>query len=205
MNIIIYKIKLIIFKLKWRKINSNNETRVTNLFDSTRVKVGNYTYGKLTVSIFDRNTDTVLEIGDFCSIANNVHFICGGGHYVNHLMTFPIQKKIFGKDEALSKGKIIIEDDVWIGTNVTVLSGVHIHKGAIVAAGAVVCKDVPPFAIVGGVPAKIIKYRFDEETITVLNSLNYKKITPDFIKNNRNIFEKEMGEILISDLIKLLK
>ena len=60
---------------------------------------------------------------------------------------------------------VVIESDVWVGTNVTILNGVRIGRGAIVAAGAVVIKDVPAYAIVGGVPAKVLKYRFTEEEI----------------------------------------
>ena len=84
------------------------------------------------------------------------------------------------KAEAISKGDITI-DDVWIGFRATILSGVHIGQGAVVAAGAVVTKDVPPYAIIGGVPAKIIKYRFSPEVIEQLLKLDYSKLTDDMI------------------------
>ncbi|GHV36641.1 hypothetical protein FACS1894180_2110 [Bacteroidia bacterium] len=67
------------------------------------------------------------------------------------------------------KDPIIVEDEVWIGMNAIIGSGVKLGKGCVIAAGAVVVKDVPPYAIVGGTPAKIIKYRFSEEIIEVLN------------------------------------
>ena len=84
--------------------------------------------------------------------------------------------------EAISKGDIIVDDDVWIGYGATILSGVHIGQGAVIAAGAVVTKDVPPYAIVGGVPAKVIKYRFSPEIIQQLMKLDYSKLTEDMIR-----------------------
>ncbi len=73
---------------------------------------------------------------------------------------------------------IVIEDDVWIGAKATILGGVTVGRGAIVAAGAVVAKDVEPYSIVGGVPAKLIKYRFDKETIRKASKLNFKNLKP---------------------------
>ena len=71
---------------------------------------------------------------------------------------------------------IVIEDDVWIGANVTVVGGVRVGRGAVVAAGAVVTKDVEQYAIVGGVPAKLIRYRFDEKTIKKAQKMNLNEI-----------------------------
>ena len=86
--------------------------------------------------------------------------------------------------EAISKGDIIIDDDVWIGYGATILSGVHISQGAVVAACAVVTKDVPPYAIVGGVPAKVIKYRFEPEMIEELMKVDYSKLTKEQIEQH---------------------
>ena len=83
----------------------------------------------------------------------------------------------------------IIEDDVWIGCNATILQGVKIGTGAIVAAGAVVTKDVPPYAIVGGVPAKIIKYRFTEEQIKGLLKTEWWKRDAEEFKDKMETFE----------------
>lgn len=84
--------------------------------------------------------------------------------------------------DATSKGSIIVDDDVWIGYRATIMSGVHIGQGAVVAAGAVVTKDVPPYAIVGGVPARVIKYRFSPEVIEHLLKLDYSKLSDDMIR-----------------------
>lgn len=88
------------------------------------------------------------------------------------------------KQEGVSKGNIIVDDDVWIGFRSTILSGVHIGQGAIVAAGSVVTKDVPPYAIVGGVPAKVLKYRFSHELIAELLKVDYGKLTEAMIREH---------------------
>ena len=88
------------------------------------------------------------------------------------------------KQEGVSKGNIIVDDDVWIGFRSTILSGVHIGQGAIVAAGSLVTKDVPPYAIVGGVPAKVIKYRFSPEMITELLKVDYNQLTEELVKEH---------------------
>ena len=73
---------------------------------------------------------------------------------------------------------------MWIGYRATILSGVHIGQGAVIAAGAVVTKDVPPYAIVGGVPARVIKFRFGEEVLTRLGKLDYSKLSEIWIKEH---------------------
>ena len=173
--------------------NLHNSTTIDNIFDIDRVVVGKRTYGKIRVSMFNTDKDIVLKIGHFCSIASNVHFLCGGDHYLNRALTFPVQKKLFDIDEATSKGQIVVDDDVWIGTNALILSGVHIGKGAVVAAGSVVTKDVPPFAIVGGVPAKLIKFRFSDEIISCLRNTDYSKLDDELIKKNIDLFDTEIN------------
>ena len=86
--------------------------------------------------------------------------------------------------EAISKGDIIVENDVWIGYRATILSGVNIGQGAIIAAGSVVTKDVPPYAIVGGVPAKVIKYRFPPEMIGELLKVDYSQLSEEMVREH---------------------
>ena len=85
---------------------------------------------------------------------------------------------------SLSKGDIKVDDDVWIGYGATILSGVHIGQGVVVAAGSVVTRDVPPYAIVGGVPANVIKYRFSSDLIEELLMIDYSKLTKEEIKKH---------------------
>jgi acetyltransferase-like isoleucine patch superfamily enzyme len=146
----------------WRRKNRHNETIPANMFRIGRVIVGKKTYGVLNVTDFSP-LNTKLKIGNYCSISPGVQFLLGGEHQIDSISAYPFKVKCFGYEkESYSKGDIVVGDDVWIGTNAIVCSGVEIGQGAIVAAGAVVTKDVPPYAVVGGNPAKLIKYRFNE-------------------------------------------
>ena len=86
--------------------------------------------------------------------------------------------------EAVGKGGIIIGDDVWIGYRATILDGVTIGQGAVVAAGAVVTKNVPPYAVVAGIPARVVRKRFDEETIRSLLDFDLSKIDKKFVERH---------------------
>lgn len=177
--------RYVAFKKEWQKKNSNNWTYPANIFDSDLVEVGRCTYGRIDIR---SNTKNMLKIGNFCSIADKVTFMLGLDHPTNLISTYPFKNYFFNGISAISKGDIVLDDDVWIGYNVTILSGVHIGQGAIVATGAVVTKDVPPYAIVGGVPAKVIKYRFSSEVVEQLMQLDYGKLTNELIHEH----EKEL-------------
>lgn len=171
------------FKLKWKRKNKHNNTFPINQFDMSKVRVGKGTYGNLNVK---NTTNAKLNIGNFCSIAEGVTFLVGWDHPVNNVSSYPFKVMQCGQgEEAISKGDIVLDDDVWLGYRVTVLSGVHVCQGAIVAAGAVVTKDVPPYAIVGGVPAKVIKYRFSQDIVRQLLQLDYSKLTDDLIREHQ--------------------
>ena len=123
-----------------------------------------------------------LKIGRFCSIACGARFLfTSGNHSLKSLSTytFPIFFEEWELDRADitsawdNKGDIIVGNDVWIGFESVILSGVTIGDGAIIGARAVVTKDVPPYTIVGGVPAKPIRKRFDDETIAALEALRW--------------------------------
>lgn len=181
---LVNKLKLKLFRKKYRRLNSHNYTEISNYCNLEKILIGNSTYGVIDV-IDDSSSSFKLQIGSYCSIASGVKFLLGAEHKLNTISTFPFKHYILGEDkEALSKGDIIIGDDVWIGLNAIICSGVKINQGAIIAAGAIVTKDVPPYAIVGGNPAKVIKYRFSEEIIKELLEINLKELLSRINKNN---------------------
>lgn len=94
------------------------------------------------------------------------------------------------------KGTVIIQNDVWVGHGATIMAGVTLHNGCVVAANAVVTKDVPPYAIVGGNPAKILRYRFDETTITALQKIAWWDWPDCFQKTRRRDFTLPAAEQL---------
>lgn len=185
------RLRTILFRRQWRRLNGHNQTYVKSLFDPSLVQVGNHTYGCINVWQFE--TDGKLRIGHYCSIAENVRFLTSGEHSVDRISTYPFRTRLLtGEPDAVSKGDIIVDDDVWLGHGAMVLSGVHIGQGAVIAAGAVVTKDVPPYAIVGGVPAKVIRYRFEPEMIQRLLRINYSKLDLDSISNHADALEQKL-------------
>ena len=144
-----------------------------------------------------------LIIGKFCSIACGAKFMfTSGNHSMKSLSnyTFPIFFDEWGLDAKDicnawdNKGDIVIGNDVWIGYDAVIMSGVKIGDGAIIGTRAVVTKDVPPYTIVGGVPAKPIRKRFDDETIEKLLALRWWDWDDEKIK--RNISAIQSGNII---------
>jgi len=146
-------------------------------------EIGDYSYGGFNA--LDPNFGR-MKIGKFCSIGINLTAIIGNHNY--HLLTtYPFMQvdKLFGvNDQHWDLRRIEVEDhynsgvtevgnDVWIGANVTILSGRKVGDGAVLAAGAVITKDVPPYAIVGGNPARVLKFRFDEDIIARLLTIKW--------------------------------
>jgi acetyltransferase-like isoleucine patch superfamily enzyme len=167
----------------WRTRNSNNEITIANIFNFKRVTAGDHSYGPIRVLDWG-SSDEHLTIGRFVSIASGVTFILGGNHPHSGVTTFPVKVKILGDPiEAQTKGPITIGNDVWIGTNATLLSGISVGQGAVIAAESVVVKNVPPYAIVAGNPAKIVKYRFSPDTIEKLNKIDYDKVLLEDLKH----------------------
>jgi virginiamycin A acetyltransferase len=142
------------------------------------VVIGKGTYGSLNVVTRDYQ-NVKLIIGNYCSIADGVKFLLSGNHQYDIVSTYPYELLMLGRKDAgiaVAKGNIIIGDDVWIGANAIICSGVTVGQGAIVAAGGVVTKDVEPYAIVGGNPARVIKYRFNENIRKKLGSIKLESV-----------------------------
>lgn len=137
------------------------------------VKKGDWTYGDPII----RGDISNVYIGKYCSIAQNVIVDCGWGHNYNFVSTFPFNaffeaaKHING--HPVSKGDITIGNDVWIGEGSVLMGGINVGDGAVVGTNSVVTTDVKPYSIVGGVPSKHIKYRFDYTTISKLIELKW--------------------------------
>ena len=135
--------------------------------------IGEWTYGHPAIPSAD-HVDPVT-IGRFCSIASGVTIFAGHDHRTDWVSTYPFQVA-FPDEPALpfpskTKGPVVIGNDVWIGTDVMILSGVRIGNGAVIAARSVVTRDVAPYAIVAGVPARLVRYRFDETTRDLLERI----------------------------------
>ena len=107
--------------------------------------------------------------------------------------------------EALSKGSIIVEDDVWIGARTVILSGVRIGQGAIIAAGSVVTKDVEPYSIVAGNPAKLIKYRFEDNIRAELRAFNIGMLTKNIVKDNIDKVYESLTEDNVKNVLNIIK
>ncbi len=196
---LIYKIKFKIFQMKWKKSNPHNQTVPASIFLSQLVSVGKGTYGSLNVLTY--NKEAKLSIGHYCSIGPEVAFILSADHYLNHISTYPFLVKALGQDfEGVSKGDIIVDDDVWIGYGATLLSGVHIGQGAAIAAGAAVTKDVPPYAVAAGVPAKVIKYRFRQEVIDYLLTFNYEKLDQELVREHIQDLYLSMDQLSMEEI-----
>ena len=118
--------------------------------------------------IHDWNEGATLEIGSFCSIATNVQILLGGHHHAEWLTTYPLLDMLNDAGDVPScgftRGDILVGNDVWLCSNSVVLSGVSIGDGAIVSAGAIVTRDVAPYSVVAGSPARHVRWRFDEST-----------------------------------------
>jgi virginiamycin A acetyltransferase len=205
LSLIKRKRKLRKFKKQWRAKNHNNRTTPANFFPIELVEIGNHTYG--SVNVFSWNTPgEKLIIGNFVSIGPGVKFILGGNHNHKHFSTYPFKVKFLNhKYEASSKGNIVIEDDVWVGMNTLILSGITIGKGIIIGAGSIVTKDVEPFSIVAGNPAMKIKMRFTKPIRDKLMKLDYASIDRAFIESNEDLLYTDLDEDVLSSITQTLK
>jgi acetyltransferase-like isoleucine patch superfamily enzyme len=149
-----------------------------------RYEVGDYTYGLPEVLWWGE--DASLYIGRYCSIARGVSILLGGNHRSDWVTTYPFSvldaeaSNLTG--HPASNGDVRIGNDVWLGDSCRVMSGVTIGNGACIAASAVVTRNVPPFAIAGGVPARVIRSRFRPDQVEALQEIRWWDWDPDKIR-----------------------
>lgn len=170
------------WRREWRRRNQHNFCEIQFKFNMDHVHIGRKTYGMINAHIY-KNDAEQLYIGSFCSIAENVHFVFGEHDYKRFCM-YPFNGYILNQKEINpTKGAIVVEDDVWIGMNCTILSGVTIHRGAVIGAGAVVTHDVPPYAVYAG--NRVVKYRFPQPVIEKLMKIDFDLLTDEIIQQNQ--------------------
>ncbi|WP_106449627.1 Vat family streptogramin A O-acetyltransferase [Trichococcus alkaliphilus] len=177
---------------------------IKNVITRPTIKVGDYTYyddnespedfEKHVTHHYDFIGDELI-IGKFCALGKGIEFIMNGAnHRMNSVTTYPFN--IFGNgwekatpdlDDLPLKGDTIIGNDVWFGQNVTVMPGVHIGDGSIIAANSTVTSDIPPYSVAGGNPCRLIKKRFDDDLIEYLLYLEWWNWDSEKIFNNLEI------------------
>lgn len=141
--------------------------------EAGRLVVGPHTYGAPQLRYWGSPGGFVCRIGDYTSIADNVQIFMGGYHRPDWVTMYPFPSfRQWGAPgnlgHAVGRGDVDIGADVWLSSHCTIMSGMKVGHGAVVAAQAVVTKDVPPYAMVAGNPARIVKYRFGQEIIDAL-------------------------------------
>lgn len=175
-----------------------------NMIDDPSIEIGDYTYGHMEHLEGERVIRSLvpysfgrkkLIIGKFCSIGFGTQFI---SPYANHQMhsftTYPFWHIFTNKEtlmpwltDAESRGDTVVGNDVWFGRNCTIMPGIKIGDGAVIAASSVVTQDVPPYAVVGGNPAKIIKYRFSQQVIEQLLEIKWWNWDLEQIKEHHSL------------------
>ena len=178
---ILASIKKVLRKVKAIVLLINPEIKLLytkDIFENEKYIIGDYTYGKPNV-IF-ANDQANLKIGKFTSIAGGVTIFLGGNHRTDWISTYPFSsfpnkfpKSTNIKGHPSTKGDVVIGNDVWIGLNAVIMSGVTIGNGAVVAACSVITKNIGSYEIWVGNPAKLIGKRFDEDKILLLENMEW--------------------------------
>lgn len=171
------------------KIRVHNEkVRILKNNDKNLIFNRNFSYGNPVIKW--QNPEATYTHGNYCSIAENFVVYLGGNHRTDWITTYPfghINQDVFKcnvSGHPSTNGSVTIGNDVWICSNVTIMSGVKVGNGAVIAANSHVVKDVEPYSITGGNPAKTIKYRFSEEQIKNLLKIQWWNWNIDKINDN---------------------
>ena len=175
---------------------SINDENGNNMFPLLVVGKGTYISGatlQTSVDMIPEYGCHNFQLGNYCALAEDIRFMFNMNHNYRNVFQGEFEELQGAVPETTdtsvkSKGEIVVGNDVWIGHGATIMMGVTIHNGAVIGTNALVTKDVPPYAIVGGVPAKIIGYRFDEETIEKLQRIRWWEWPSEVISERKNDF-----------------
>lgn len=201
------KLKYLLIKVKnkviWKKKNKHNQTWPQNVFNIDCIEIGNMTWGAIKVNDYmPKNKECTIHIGNYCSIADNVVFIRGGEHRIDRISTF-LFKNCYGgygsEDNLKAITNIVVEDDVWIGYGVIILSGSYIGQGSVIGAGSVVRGKIPPYSVY--INDRVVKNRFDVSIINKLINLDYSKVDDDFIKKHIDLYYQKVTQQTVDDII----
>ena len=168
-------------------------------------KVGAYSFVSAGTVVDNTSIGRFCCISDHCCIGLPVH----DPHLLSMSPVFTVKNNAANTSwveqdlQDYESPAVTIGHDVWVGTHAIIMGGITIGDGAVVAAGAVVTKDVPPFAIVGGVPAKVIRYRFSPETISLIQQTAWWNLPPSLLKENKEIFQSS-SEAEITQMLQNL-
>jgi len=170
-------------------------------------QIGEGTYGWPEILYYDAGA--TLKIGNYCSIAPGVKILLGGEHHMEYVTTYPFSLLL---NEArnlpgypYSKGDVIIGNDVWVGQDAMILSGIRIGDGAVIAARSVVTRDVAPYSVVVGAPARHIKFRFSQDTIDALLGIAWWNWPASEIKKAWPLLQSPDVDRFIAQFIDLYK
>jgi len=195
--------KQLLRKIAWKILGNDyynflKGQNKTYLHLAKNVTIGYKTYHN-GAFVWQWHNNSELEIGKYCSIANDVNFILDSGHHMaSDITTFPHFNHLVNKDLLIGdktqydfkkaiktdESKTKIGNDVWIGMNAVILPNVTIGNGVTIMAGAVVTKDIPDYAIVGGIPGEIVKMKYDLDTISKMKQIEWWNWSPEKVEEN---------------------
>jgi len=160
-----------------------------------RFEIGDYTYGWPDVLRVSGDPSRLI-VGNFCSIAKGVKILLGSDHRSDWISAYPFQGP-GGGEQIRGRGDIVIGSDVWIGACAIITSGVKIGHGAVVGTGAVVARDVPPYSVVFGNPAKVFYKRFPDDVIAALLEMEWWNLPIERIRELMPILQSSNTDALL--------